>query len=104
MVSAGLSSRPGICTDGCSGMPRIPGCAEALSELMLNRDSPTAQAEFEAYLPKPLILTPERLHNKTDLIKAHMGQAAQAPWKLEGEGAIPTSDEFNMVAKAVKTK
>lgn len=85
-------------------MPRIPGCAEALSELMINRDSPKAQAEFEKDLPRPFLLTPERLHSKIDLIRAHMGQGSQAPWKLEDEGAAKNADEFNMIGKALKNK
>lgn len=78
-------------------MPRIPGCSDALSTLVLS-DSQSAQKTFETALPKPYWLTRERLESKTNAIKAAMGQ---------GEGvsaARETNDEVNMLAQAVKAK
>ena len=81
-----------------SGMPRIPGCTEALATLMLDKGTnDAAQSAFEAALPKPWRLTSDRLHNKENDILSALGQGKQA-------GAKENVDETVMLAKAVRVK
>lgn len=77
-------------------MPRIPGCTDALSNLVLDSSS-ASQRSFEDALPKPYWLTRKRLESRTNAIQAAMGQGAVA-------GARETTDEVNMLAQAVKSK
>jgi hypothetical protein len=78
-------------------MPRIPGSAEALSDMMLDT-SKTAQKTFEMSIPKPYWITKERMAAQWNGIQAHMGQGGQAK---AAEAA--DSDEGAMLAQ-VKAK
>lgn len=75
-------------------MPRIPGCADAVSTLMLD-ESKSAQANFERDIPKAYWLTRERLESKTNSITSWMGQGEAAPEQV---------DEAAMLSRAVRAK
>lgn len=82
-----------------SGMPRIPGCTRALSSLARAFLDATetipkhARAAFDAALPKPYLLSRERLESKENRIKDAMGQ-----------GAATKPDEATMLARAMEAK
>ncbi|RSH82880.1 hypothetical protein EHS25_005870 [Saitozyma podzolica] len=81
------------------GMPRIPGCTRALSSLARAFLDTTetipkhSRAAFDAALPKPYLLSRERLESKENRIKDAMGQ-----------GAATKPDEATMLARAMEAK
>lgn len=73
-------------------MPRIPGCAEFIADLVSSTwtgsVSPEALALFKTQVPGPYLLCPARMKSEVNLIKAMMGTSktghAQVDPGLEG--------------------
>lgn len=74
-------------------MPRIPGCAEAISNLVSTRlayptvaspENIAALAQFEAMIPKPYHMTADRLGNDVNLIRGLMGRPTEGTEEMVG--------------------